>query len=50
VTCRPLGKEINAYRIFVGKHKGKKPPERPYFNQEDKIQMYREETGWDYVD
>jgi hypothetical protein len=34
-----MGEEINAYRILVGKPKGKRPPGRPRRRSEGNIKM-----------
>jgi hypothetical protein len=39
--CSTHGEKINAYKIFVGKHEGK----RPFWRRVDNIKMYIKETG-----
>jgi hypothetical protein len=41
-----MGVKRNAYRIFVGKPKGKRPLERLRCRWEDNIKMDLREIGW----
>jgi hypothetical protein len=41
------GAKRNAYTIFVGKPKGKRPLGRPRCKWEDNIKIDLRETGWD---
>jgi hypothetical protein len=45
-----MGEMRNAYRILVGKPKGKRPLGRPRHRWVDNIEMDLRETGWDVVD
>jgi hypothetical protein len=45
-----MGEKINAYRLFVGKPKGKRPLTRPRSRWVDNIRMDRLEIGWGGVD
>jgi len=38
-----MGEMKNAYKILVGKSKGKKPPRRPRHRWEDNIRLYLRE-------
>jgi hypothetical protein len=42
--------EKHAYRIFVGKPEGKRPPGRPRRGWMDNIKMYLRKTGWGGMD
>jgi hypothetical protein len=41
-----MGEKKNAYRIFVGKPEGKRPPGRPRRRWVDNIKMDLREIGW----
>jgi hypothetical protein len=41
-----MGKKRNAYRVLVGKPKGKRPLGRSRHRCEDNIEMDRRDTGW----
>jgi hypothetical protein len=41
-----MGGKINAYRVFVGKRKGKSPLQRPRRRWEDNIKMHLIVIGW----
>jgi hypothetical protein len=41
-----MGENRNAYRIFVGKPEGKRPPGSPRCRWVDNIKMDLRETGW----
>jgi hypothetical protein len=45
-----MGKERNAYRLLVGKPKGKRPLRRPRHRWVDNIRMDLGEVGWGDVD
>jgi hypothetical protein len=45
-----MGKERNAYRIFVGKPEGKRPLGRPRRRWMNTIKMDFRETKWNCVD
>jgi hypothetical protein len=42
-----MGEMKNAYKILVGKSKGKKPPRRTRHRWEDNIRLYLREIGWE---
>jgi hypothetical protein len=44
------GEKTNAYRILVGKPKGKRPLGKPRRRWVDNIKMDLREIGWDGVD
>jgi hypothetical protein len=51
VAC--MGEREGAYRVFVGKPKGKKPFGRPRYRWEDSIEMDLQEVAWrdtDWID
>jgi hypothetical protein len=45
--CRTNGETRNAYRILVGKPRGKRPLGRPRCRWVDNIKMDLGEIGWD---
>jgi hypothetical protein len=45
-----MGEKRNAYRLLVGKPKGRRPLERPRRRWLDNIRMDLVEVGWGYVD
>jgi hypothetical protein len=47
-----MGEKKGAYRVFVGKPEGKRPPGRHRCRWEDNIKMYLQEVGWgmDWLD
>jgi hypothetical protein len=45
-----MGAIMNAYRILVGKPKGKRPLRRPRRRLVDNIKMDLREIGWDGMD
>ena len=45
-----MGEERGAYRVLVGKHKGKRPLGRPRRRWVDNIRMYLQEVGCGHVD
>jgi hypothetical protein len=47
---RRKGVKRNAYRILVGKPKGKRPLGRPRLRWVDNIKLDLREIGWDGVD
>jgi hypothetical protein len=47
-TCNTHGKKRNAYRIFVGTPKGKRPLGRFRCRWEDNIRMDRRDRMWWY--
>ena len=44
-ACRTYGDRRGAYRVLVGKTKGKRPLGRVWFRWEYNIQMYLQEVG-----
>jgi hypothetical protein len=44
VAC--MGEGRNLYRVLVGKHKGKRPLERPRSRRDDGIRMGLRKIGW----
>jgi hypothetical protein len=48
--CSTHGEQRTAYRMLVGKPKGKKPLGRPRCRWEDNIRMDLRELGWDGMD
>jgi hypothetical protein len=46
-ACSPNGEKKNAYRILVGKPKGKKPLVRHLHRCDNNIKMYLGEIEWD---
>jgi hypothetical protein len=49
-SCSTNGEEENAYRLLVGKPKGKRPLGRPRRRWVDNIRMDLVEVGWGDVD
>jgi hypothetical protein len=49
-ACSTNGAKMNAYRIFVGKSKGKRPLRRPRRRWVDNIEMNLREIGWGDMD
>jgi hypothetical protein len=49
-ACNTNGEKRNAYRILVGKPKGKSPLERPRLTWVDNIKMDIRDIGWGDVD
>jgi hypothetical protein len=45
-----IGEKRNAYRLLMGKPKGKRPLGRPRYRWVDKIRMDLGEVGWGDVD
>ena len=45
-----MGERRGVYRVFVGKHKGKRPLGRPGRRREDNIKMDLQEVGCGGVD
>jgi hypothetical protein len=45
-ACSTYGKKMGAYRILVGKPKGRQPLGRPRHRWEDDIKMDLLEVGW----
>jgi hypothetical protein len=48
-SCSTNGEKRKAYRLLVGKPKGKRPLERPRRRWVDNIRMDLGEVGWGYV-
>jgi hypothetical protein len=44
------GEKRNAYRIFVGRPEGKRPPGRPRRRWVENIKMHLREIGWGGMD
>jgi hypothetical protein len=49
-ACRMNGWKRNAYRVLVGKPKGKKPQGRPKHRRMDNIKLDLIEVGWGGMD
>jgi hypothetical protein len=49
-ACGTHGRIGNAYKILIGKPKGKRPFGRPRFRWEDNIKIYLREVGFVDVD
>jgi hypothetical protein len=49
-ACDTNGEKRIAYRIFVAKREGKRPPGRPGRRWEDNIRMDPSEIGWGGMD
>jgi hypothetical protein len=45
-----MGEMRNAYKILIGKHKGKRQFRRPRHRWEDNIRMDCREVGWEGLD
>jgi hypothetical protein len=45
-----MGDMLNAYKILIGKHEGKRLLIRRTSKGEDNIRMHLSEIGWDGVD
>jgi hypothetical protein len=49
-ACSTNGEKKNAYRIFVGKPKGKRPLGRPRRRWVDTIKVDLRDIGWNVMD
>jgi hypothetical protein len=49
-ACSTNGEKMNAYRVLVGKPKGKRPLGRPRRRCVDNIKMYFREIEWSDID
>jgi hypothetical protein len=44
--CGTVGRRKDAYRVLVGKPKGKRPRKMPWPRWSDNIKMYLQEVAW----